>query len=47
MNPIPTPHFSGDSLPQRLHQVERILIRLIDELNMILPMLEKGENGER
>ncbi len=47
MNLIPAPHFSGESLPERLRQVEKTLTRLIDELNMILPMLEKGENGER
>lgn len=43
MTPIPAPHFSGDSFAQRLQQVEKALTRLIDELNMILPMLEKGE----
>lgn len=43
MTPIPAPHFSGDTLSERIVQVERTLIRLIDELNMILPMLEKGE----
>lgn len=45
MNPIPAPHFSGNTLPERVAQLEKSLTRLIDELNMILPMLEnrKGE----
>lgn len=43
MTPIPPPHFSGNTLPERMQQVEKTLTRLIDELNMILPMLEKGE----
>lgn len=45
MNPIPAPHFSGNTLPERVSQLEKSLTRLIDELNMILPILEnrKGD----
>lgn len=47
MNPIPAPHFSGESLPERVAQLEKSLVRLIDQLNMIIPMLEnrKGEQN--
>ncbi len=44
MNPIPMPHFSAVTTQEQLHQLQRSLVRLIEELNMILPMLEKGEN---
>lgn len=45
MNIIAPPHFPGGTVPQRLSQVEKSLIRLVDELNMIIPMLEnrKGD----
>ncbi len=46
MTPIPAPHFSGEGLPERVRQVERALTRLIDELNMILPMLEQAKTGK-
>lgn len=47
MNPIPAPHFPGTTLPERVSSLEKNLTRLIDELNMILPMLEnrKGEQN--
>ncbi len=47
MNPIPAPHFSGNTLPERVSSLEKNLTRLIDELNMIIPMLEnrKGEQN--
>ena len=47
MNPIPAPHFCGDSLPERVAQLEKSVVRLIDQLNMIIPMLEnrKGEQN--
>ncbi len=45
MNPIPAPHFSADDLPGQVRQLQKALARLIDELNMILPMLEKGESN--
>ncbi len=42
MNPITTPHFTGQTTQQQLAEVKKALCQLIFELNLVLPSLEKG-----
>ncbi len=46
MNPIPAPHFTGQTQAEQLQELRKALLLLIQELNMMLPMLEKGEEKE-